>query len=518
MEAKTANHSLRSLATIWILIAAYGLLFLSWALSKPAAVAADETAHYLRAAGVARGQWILPKPPPLTKEEKAELEGGEIRAQTQKRVVTLPVSMSPESLRCRSIPFTIKCPEPFTVRGSEQVDFQTNMGTTQPFSYVVPGLGTLFSERVVPSLLMGRLTVALFSTILVAAAALALWQGGRAAISMIGLLAALTPMLMSVGGSLTASGPEVVAGVGFFACLLRLARFDHPPRWLWGALAVSGFVLAATRDLGPFFLAMQLILFLGLLGFRPTIETFRSNLKPALATSAVVAAGLLLNVWWQLNHEPHPPTSPDVLSKFYDPSWGNLRDIGRESIGVFGPLDTTLNAGAYFGWTFLLISLATLSFLVGTRRHRLLLAAAVAFSVVSILALETVQRSVGFGAQGRQLLPILVVMPLLSGEIVYLNRMKLAQMRPRLVRWFAIACGVLHAWAWYTVSRRYAVGPGGDNLFYRDPYFVPPLGWLIWGFVVLTACLLIGGFGLMARDDWAGAAEVDAEHSSARSG
>lgn len=509
---------MRSLITIWVLIAGYGMLFFAWALSNPPAVAADEIAHYLRAAGVARGQWILPKPPPLSKVEKAELEGGEIRARAQTRVVRLPVSMSPESLNCRTTPFTVKCPAPYTEPGSRDVDFQTNMGTTQPFSYVVPGIGTLFSDRVVPSMLLGRVAVAGFSTLLVAAAALALWQAGRASISMAGLLAGMTPMLMSVGASLTVSGPEVVAGLCFFACLLRLARPEPVPRWLWVALAVGGFTLAATRDLGPFFLAMQLILFLGLLGFRPVIDRFRSNLVPALVTLAVVAAGLLLNVWWQVAHEPHPPTSLDVLSKFYDPSWGNLRELGRHSIGVFGPLDTTLNTGVYFGWSFLLISLATLAFLVGTRRHRLVLAASVVFSVVSILALETVQASVGFGAQGRQLLPIFVAMPLLSGEVIYLNRAMLAELRPRLVRWFGVACGVLHGWAWYTVGRRYAVGPGGDNFFYREPYFVPPLGWLLWGSVVLLACVFIGVFGLTTRDDWVDAGEAGVEGSSARSG
>lgn len=501
-----------SLVTIWVLIAAYSLLFFAWALSNPPAVAADEIAHYLRAAGVARGQWILPEPPPLTREERAELEGGEIRARTQTRVVTLPVSMSPEGLNCRTEPFAIKCPGPFTEPGGEAAEFQTNMGTTQPFSYVVPGFGTLFSDRVVPSMLSGRLAVAVLSTLLLAAAALALWQRGRASLSVIGLLAGMTPMVTSVGGSLTVSGPEVVAGVSFFACLLRLAREDPPPRWLWVALAVAGFTLAATRDLGPFFLGMQLLMFLGLLGLRPAVRKFRSNLKPALASSAVIAFGLLLNGWWQMAHEPHPSTSLDVLSEFYDPSWGNLREIGRHSIGVFGPLDTTLNTGVYFGWSFLLVSLATLAFLVGTRRHRLLLALSVFFGVVSILSVETVQRSVGFGAQGRQLLPILVAMPLLSGEVIYLNREKLSPMRPRLVRWFGVTCGVLHGWAWYTVGRRYAVGPGGDNFFYRDPYFVPPLGWLFWGFVVLFACGCLGAFGLMTKDGWA-AGVADPEDS-----
>ena len=514
---ETVKRSVRSLVTIWVLIAAYALLFFAWALSNPPAVAADEIAHFFRAAGVARGQWILPKPPPLTAQEKAELEGGEIRARAQTRVVTLPVSMSPESLSCRTTPFTIKCPDPYTEPGSRAVEFETNMGTTQPFSYVVPGIGTLFSERVVTSMLLGRVAVALFSALLVAAAALALWQRGRASISIIGLLAALTPMVMSVGGSLTVSGPEVVGGFCFFACLLRLARAEPAPAWLWIALAVSGFTLAATRDLGPFFLAMQLTLFLGLLGFRPVLQRFRSNPAPAIAATAVIAAGLLLNLWWQIAHEPHPSTSLDVLSKFYDPSWGNLREIGRHSIGVFGPLDTTLNTGVYFGWSFLLISLATLAFLVGSRRHRVLLVASAVYSVVSILALETVQRSVGFGAQGRQLLPIFVAMPLLCGEVVYRNRAKLSHMSPNLVRWFGLTCAVLHGWAWYTVGRRYAVGPGGDNFFYRDPYFIPPLGWLVWGFAVLIACICLGAFGLTAKADWAGDGAGE-EGSSARSG
>lgn len=497
-----------------LVVASYGALFVVWAFSSPPAVAADEIAHYLRAAGVARGQWILPNPPALSPEAFDRLNKGERRAYTQTRVVVLPRPMSPHRLACYSVPFALACPNPEPFTGDRKVLLKTNMGTSPPYAYVIPGAGTLLGDNAMQAMMFGRLAVALSSGLLIGVAAIALWQHGRAALAMTGLLAATTPMVLSVGGSLTVSGPEVVSGICFFACLLRLSRNDNPPGWLWIAAGFSGFVLAVTRQLGPFWLLMQLALFVGLIGIRPALARARAALWQVVAVGLVIGTGVFLNAFWQIRYEPHPVVGLQALSEYYDPSWTNFRELGKHSIGVFGPLDTTLNPGTYFGWIVILISLGTLAFLLGTRRHRILLLSSIAFSVTSTLALETVQASVGFGAQGRQLLPIFVTMPMVSAEIIFRNRQRLAGLKPRLVLWISLAVSVLHAAAWYGVGRRYAMGPREEPLFASNPLFQPPGGWRLWASAVLVASLMLILFGLRANPGWADVESAEADSSN----
>jgi len=84
-----------------------------------------------------------------------------------------------------------------------------------------------------------------------------LWERSSGPRSIVGLLAAATPMLIFVASSLNASGPEVAAGVCFFSALLRVTRPSEPRTWTWVVLGVSGVVLAASRTLGPLTVAFD---------------------------------------------------------------------------------------------------------------------------------------------------------------------------------------------------------------------------------------------------------------------
>ena len=68
---------------------------------------------------------------------------------------------------------------------------------------------------------------------------------------MAGLMAAVTPMVVFLGASLSPNGPRWRAGICFFAAMLRLGRTATAGRGPWVALALSGAVLAISRPLVP---------------------------------------------------------------------------------------------------------------------------------------------------------------------------------------------------------------------------------------------------------------------------
>ena len=116
-----------------------------------------------------------------------------------------------------------------------------------------------------------------------------------------------------------------------------------------------------------------------------------------------------------------------------------------------------------------------------------------AFSVILVVGTT-------FDVQGRHILPLAVMVPLLAGEI-------LARRGDRLPVWLvgrdgrrgawafaALACGVglFQLFAWYWNAHRQGVGVLGKYRFFNRAECYPPGGWQLWAvLVVLGAALLV---------------------------
>ena len=116
-----------------------------------------------------------------------------------------------------------------------------------------------------PALRWGRLAGLLPSLALLAVAVVALWDARAGAVSLLGLVAAVTPMALFCAASLSGSGLEIAAGVAFVAALLRLrrdARRAGAPRRRPG----SGrgrrerALLALSRSASPVWVALAILL------------------------------------------------------------------------------------------------------------------------------------------------------------------------------------------------------------------------------------------------------------------
>jgi hypothetical protein len=129
-----------------------------------------------------------------------------------------------------------------------------------------------------------------------------------------------------------------------------------------------------------------------------------------------------------------------------------------------------------------------------------------------VLAYAWVYRYSGFGMQGRQVLPVLMLIPLVAGELVY-RRLEVAR-RPK-ARWVlgasVAAVALFQAYAWWYDARD-AAGAPGTLRFYAHATWSPPLGWIVWIVVAALGTLALLGCGWLS----AGVRRPRAPHLIAR--
>lgn len=487
------------------LVAAYLLLIVVWIFSNPPGAAPDEGSHYLKALAAGRGELVPRKrPPPL--DPAAEPHKPLMWMHSQSRMVSLPERLSPEVFGCRGeparvAPCTFKPPEP-----EKQVQLSSYVATYPPTSYVIPGLLMRAARTTDGALYLGRSGVAFLSVVLLALAVTVLWSRSRPWLSVLGLAAAASPMVVFLSSSLSSSGVEAAAGISFFACLLRLTRHAEPdplpfardeehvctPSFVWKAAAFSGFFLMLTRDLGVLWAAILILAYLGWTGPRGAWNAFRKGGTAAIASVTVLALAGVAGLAWESLVQTRPPLNPGLIMREMQPSLGFLKEITRQQIGVFGPLDTVMPAWAYRAWWLLVLAMIAAALALGDWRRRFLLTGTIVGGAAITLVLDAAQRLVGFGAQGRHVLPVATAIALIAGEIIFSRTEKSARAGP--AAWAALsgsAVAGVQLLAWYTIARRYSVGPAGPRLFFRSAVWAPPLGWPLWSFSALLACGLL---------------------------
>lgn len=470
----------------------YSALTLAWILGNPAGLAPDEVAHYLKALAVSGGdpageRVALPPPPPGRKEAWV---------QRTTRAVDVPAGLAPDGLQCSAghprqsaaCQDGARTPDGVTRRLS-------TVGTAQPTTYVVPGLVARLAHNPVTAVQLSRGASAALSLGLLWAAIALVWDRSWGPVSMVGLVTALTPMVIFLVSSLTASGPEVAAAVCFFAALLRVTRGPASPTWTWVALAVSGVALVTSRTLGPLWMALDVTVVAAAHGFRPTCALLRSGRHRASFAFSVVAVGAALSVGWELAVQPHGRLDLGALGAAVPPSLGDLRRVLTEVIGVFGALDSPMPAFAYLLWLAAMAALLVAAMRFGRRRERVVVMALGAGAVVLTLAVAVLNLALtGFGMQGRYILPVVVTLPLLAGE-VWARRQPTSPLSLRSVRrrWALLLslAGGLQAVAWYANGRRAAVGTDGPWLFMGSSEWSPSTGWYPLALLVVLASLVL---------------------------
>jgi hypothetical protein len=154
----------------------------------------------------------------------------------------------------------------------------------------------------------------------------------------------------------------------------------------------------------------------------------------------------------------------------------------REEVGVFGSLDTTMPWAATWVWTVILLVLVGLALGLATCHHRVVLTGVVAIALVAPVAISALMVSgTGFDVQGRHVLALTVMVPLLASEIVFQQRSRVPRHAMRLgLTAAAISLSVVQCVAWFWSARRHAVGIDGPLWFIGAAEWSPPGGWWPW--------------------------------------
>jgi hypothetical protein len=480
-----------------LLIAAYALLTTSFMFSTPPGASPDEGVHYLKALAAGRGELILSKAPPPLPPTGVPKTIRWLHLQT--RLVTVPGHLAPASFSCWSYQFYVgacRADDPVRdPRPQDTVEIGTHVGRYPPYGYIVPGALMRLAGDPTSALRWGRVGVALSSIALLTLAALALTD--RDPLAHTGLIAAVTPMVLFLFASLSGNGVEIAAGISFLACLLRLTR-PSPQRWVWWMTATAGAVLCLTRDLGPVWMAIDILIFISLLGLREAGRVVRSGKANAKAAAVILASAAGLSVLWQFTQSARPPLSPDLIWNLAD-RFKYVHDLYRQAIGVFGPLDAPMPGPAYWLGGLTIAALVILALSGGTARERSVLAATFLMVLCATLMVDGAQAAAGFGAQGRHLMPIAVAIPMVAGEILARGRSQASILYRLAAPITAVAASILYLVGWYTIAHRFSVGAEGRVRFFLEPQWSPPLGWLPWAVLALAGALLVACLGFRRR-------------------
>ena len=158
---------------------------------------------------------------------------------------------------------------------------------------------------------------------------------------------------------------------------------------------------------------------------------------------------------------------------------GDLGRLGRESVGVFGWLDTTPPRVVHVGWATMVCAMIAAAGVLGRRFDRLVLAIIGAGTVAMAMMASFIAYDIQTIAQGRWILPVALTLPLVAGEITARRWPGDAwRLPPRVsIVVVAVTVGGLHGASLWTNARRYTVGIHGPILFMGESNWASPGGW-----------------------------------------
>jgi Predicted membrane protein (DUF2142) len=488
---------LRDRSAPLLLTLALTLLTAAWLVTNPPSAAPDESAHYVKALGAGgldlAGEAPRAAGPP---DSASQIERWKWRTS---RTFTLPAGQMSTAFDCGTGGPAVSwaCLDSGRPAPAAAREVRTYIGTYLPFVYVPSGALARQADDPETGLRLGRAGMAALSLLLLNVAAFLLWDPRTRGLSLVGLMVAVTPMAVFLFSTLSASGPEIAAAICFAAALLRATRDGPDSGWVWAALAVSGAVLALSRQLGPVFIALIVVAVALVVGLGEARRLFEGR-RRAVAWSAVGLA-CAASLAWDAAYNPHPPTELGAILEVIPSSVKQLGAILRQEVGRFGWLDSPLPVPAYLAWLVMLGGLLTLGVRASPSPLPNRLGLLVLGVVGCTVALSALHRQTGFTLQGRYVIPLFVLVPLVAGELVHRNASRLSNaLSRRLLVGVVATAAVVHGVAWLANGRRASVGVDGSWLYALDPEWEPPLGWLPWTVLVAIACIAYLGAGVAA--------------------
>ncbi len=474
-------------ALLWVM--PYLILGVVWVFTNPPGAAPDESDHLVKA--IAAGRFDIGVP--FAGSYGTDL--GSVRNNSIARTVLIPANVAPDGYKCTAFQpdVTARCLPAPPATGDELVEWTASVGAYPIFAYVPIGLATRFADTPTGAFHLARLVSLLMSIGLLFLAVwhLTRWLGRGAAV---GLAVGLTPMAIFAASAVSTSGVEIMSAAVVAAVVVVVTRSPATlaaPETLL-VLGISGSALALSRQLGVVTLGLLGLIALVRGGGRVLWEQVRQRRWPVIAMLVVLGLSVVAVAVWELHYD-HPVLTGPVLSagafgSFVDESISYL----RQGVGVFGWLDTPLPGPAIGLWVFVAITIIGGALLVGRRADRLtIVASLIVILVVAYITYATVFYPIEVGLQGRHLLPIFMIVPMLAGVALaeHLQLTGHAAAARRLAAVVGVTMAVLQLLSLLVNGRRYAVGLDGPIWFVPFAEWSPRFGWWPW-FIVATAAVI----------------------------
>lgn len=499
------GRSARRRRTAGLLLGAtLALLAAAWVFGNPPGSAPDEGAHFIRAIGAGHGDLRGDAFVPTAAERRAFVQAGEnaavaptatdraalLWAARQTRIFSVPQRLVGAPFGCNATRPAVSaaCAARQPVPPASEGRPSSYTGTYPPFVYVVAGAAMRPAETPNQAMLIGRVVMVAFNLALLWLAFALLWSRDAPFLAVAGLLVSTTPMVLYTAATVNASGPEIVAALAFIGALLRLYR-GAPETWVWAALALSGAVLAVSRTLGPALVVTLLGVVVLTQGPAAGRQVLARRPRAAIAGLAVIALAMVVGLVWTVTQQPEGVSPPFGWGESFRRAFRELGSTTQQAVGNFGSLDTPLPDLVYVLWGAAAAALVGVAVWLGSARERLGLLASAVIVVVATVVISAVQSRTGFGVQGRHVLPVLVLIPLLAGETVWRHRDALSLASVRFTTLAALTgFGLLQAFSWLVNARREGVGVDSSwGSLVSGAEWSPPLGWAFWIVVVAVS-------------------------------
>jgi len=452
---------------VTLLVLGFALLLAAWIVATRPFTAPDEASHYDRALSLTNGTILGPKvpygpDPGLTPNQRAFINH-------DTRAVEVPARLMPPNVGCLN--------GQRILAGSCLV--ATPNGNFPPLGYVLPAVALSVSHDVTTAVWLTRVASALQSLVFLLLAVALLWNG--TGWSVLGLLAAITPMVLFSSSIINSSGIEITACLAFAAAVLRITRAPtHVSGWVWAAFGLAGAVAILTGPIGIVFAIADLALLGALLG-RGAVRGLRDVRQLRQAALLLLVAGVLALIYSRLaGFSARFGISP-IRSSLH----GGLQQLSpvlHDAVGHFASLTVPLPLVAYWIWWLLVLVVLAWALSLGDRRERLVLGAVAILALAfPVLFWAWIDRYTGFGLEGREVLPPLLLIPLVAGEVIFRHRASLTRGRSAQLALSATIAliAVFQGYAWW-ISARAAAGAPHAIRFYAHATWSPPLGWGPW--------------------------------------
>ncbi len=514
------------------------VLIAIWSIATPLLSGPDEPTHVVKAAAVARGQFVgscpdkpnnpsayCPKSSAFTEvrlpEFFAYFRGPEIRFHgvgcfAHRTSVPASCFENPTPKQYQELTHTTTAQYQNLVRNAWIYD-----GRYPPLYYAIVGIPSLLGTGLWTVYLM-RLFSAAASALLLSAALFSIIRYSSNRLLLFGVAVAATPMVIYLSGVVNANGLEVASAVCFWTIMTILLReTSEPPRSLIGIGLVSSLIFVSTRSLSPLWMGLAVIA-IALCSNWQRIRTLvlRRDIQIAIGLVIVVTAADLF--WIVYEHSTALNVGSANAQKLIPPPGTSELTILRTSfhhniyylpgmIGVFGAFDTYALHTTYVIWYLLGGALFLLGLFAGDLRRRLVLVA-VAFGIIflPVLISSSQVRHIGYVWSGRDTLPFAVGLPILCASILESERVQ--HFARRCAGVALVLAYVAQVLALFWVLRRYSVGGGGPRFsFLIHSSWAPPVIGVLGA--VIIECVVLGIAYLLI---YAALGGQDGQHRSTR--